>query len=55
MTPTGDADRWAAVLSAFDEVVDLAGPARDARLTRIGSTDPELRRAVEADEAGLET
>ena len=48
MTPTGDADRWAAVLSAFDEVVDLAGPARDARLTRIGSTDPELRRAVEA-------
>ena len=48
MTPTRGADRWAEVLSAFDEVIDLAGAARDARLTRIGSTDPELRRAVEA-------
>jgi len=46
MLPAGDR-RWAEALAAFDEVVDLAGPARQARLQVIGSTDPELQLAVE--------
>ena len=46
MLPAGDR-RWAEALAAFDEVVDLEGPARQARLQVIGSTDPELQLAVE--------
>ena len=46
MLPAGDR-RWAEALAAFDEVVDLEGPARQARLRAIGSTDPELQLAIE--------
>ncbi|HEU4523666.1 MAG TPA: protein kinase [Gemmatimonadales bacterium] len=46
MLPAGDR-RWAEALAAFDEVVELEGPARQARLQVIGSTDPELQLAIE--------
>ncbi len=48
MKDASDAQRWGDVLSTFDEIVELSGPARDERLAAIGDADPGLRRAVEA-------
>jgi eukaryotic-like serine/threonine-protein kinase len=43
-----DANRWEEVRATFDAVVKLDAAARGNRLTALGSTDPELRAAVES-------
>jgi serine/threonine-protein kinase len=48
MKDAADFHRWAEALSAFDAIVELSGPRREARLAGIGAGDPDLRRAVEA-------
>ena len=48
MKEAPDAQRWAEVFSAFEGIVELSGPRREARLAAIAATDPELRLAVEA-------
>jgi serine/threonine-protein kinase len=47
MIPAIDPHRWAAVLAAFDEIVELDADERHARLDAIGSEDPEMLRALE--------
>ena len=43
-----DARRWEEVRATFDALVELDPAARGDRLTALGSTDPELRAAVES-------
>ena len=45
--PGADDRGWAAVLAAFDEVVELDAASRQARLGAIGASDPGLQRAIE--------
>jgi serine/threonine protein kinase/tetratricopeptide (TPR) repeat protein len=45
---TGPGQHWNAVLSTFDDVVALRPDVRAERLRTIGSSDPGLRRQVEA-------
>jgi len=47
VTPPAGHRGWAEALTVFDEVVDLDDAARQARLGAIGTSDPELQRAVE--------
>ncbi|HUF35527.1 MAG TPA: serine/threonine-protein kinase [Gemmatimonadales bacterium] len=42
-----NSERWRAVRAVFDELVELKIEARAGRLAELGSTDPDLRRAVE--------
>ena len=43
-----DPRRWEAIQAAFDQLVELDRAERASRLAAIGTTDPELRDAVEA-------
>jgi serine/threonine-protein kinase len=43
-----DARRWEEVRATFDALVELDPTTRGDRLTALGSTDPELRAAVES-------
>jgi serine/threonine-protein kinase len=43
-----DPRRWETIQAAFDELVELDGAGRASRLAALGSTDPELRAAVES-------
>ncbi len=43
-----DPRRWEEIQSAFDELVELDTSGRASRLAALGSTDPELRAAVES-------
>lgn len=40
--------RWEEIQAAFNELVELDGVERPSRLTALGTTDPDLRAAVEA-------
>jgi hypothetical protein len=41
-------ERWRAAGALFHELVELDARSRDERLARVGSSDPDLRAAVEA-------
>jgi len=43
-----DPHRWATIQATFDELVELDRADRASRLMQLGSTDPELRAAVES-------
>ncbi len=43
-----DPHRWATIQATFDELVELDRANRASRLMQLGSTDPELRAAVES-------
>lgn len=43
-----DARRWNTIQTAFEEILELDAAARVIKLTELGSTDPELRTAVES-------
>src|ERR671920_2095886 len=40
--------RWEEIRAAFDEIVELSEAERASRLAVLGTTDPELRDAVES-------
>src|SRR5687767_6282573 len=42
-----DSVRWARIGAVFNDVADLPPAERIAQLSKIGESDPELRRAVE--------
>jgi tetratricopeptide (TPR) repeat protein len=43
-----DSQRWREVRAAFDELIDLEPARQSERLAALETTDPDLRRAVEA-------
>src|SRR2546422_7079543 len=43
-----DPHRWETIQAAFDELVALDAAARVTRLTALGTTDPDVRAAVES-------
>ena len=43
-----DPRRWKTIQATFDELVELDAPRRASRLVSLGSSDPELRAAVES-------
>jgi serine/threonine-protein kinase len=45
--PGNDAQRWAQVLSTFEEIVDLDADSQAERLRQIAASDPERRRRLE--------
>ncbi len=43
-----DPHRWETIQAAFDEIVPLDAAARATRLKALGTTDPDVRAAVES-------
>ena len=43
-----DPHRWETIQAAFDELVELDETSQASRLAALGTTDPELRTAVES-------